>query len=252
MKSREIPMTKSLVWRWFLSQWEITQWLEEIPMEIPWKSLLKVKYPMEISGKFPVTGNLEIPSGKSLVWRWNIAGNPSGVGNSQWEIWKVPRNPTSRCTLVATNLATCSGASPRSNAPSTSASRWDSGKKTWEKTGWFHQEMVISWNLDGISPREMMISWDLNGISPREMVISWDLPKVGLEIQLSCQEKSANSRISSRNNWEMSDLEQTHLHNQLMIQWWGPLSLELLNPPSKKSSLLGSPRNPRGQQKNTS
>jgi hypothetical protein len=70
-----------------------------------------------------------------------------------------------------------------------------------------------------------------------------------LEIQLSCQEKSANSRISSRNNWEMSDLEQTHLHNQLMIQWWGPLSLELLNPPSKKSSLLGSPRNPRGQQK---
>jgi hypothetical protein len=95
----------------------------------------------------------------------------------------------------------------------------------------------------------MMISWDLNGISPREMVISWDLPKVGLEIQLSCQEKSANSRISSRNNWEMSDLEQTHLHNQLMIQWWGPLSLELLNPPSKKSSLLGSPRNPRGQQK---
>lgn len=177
MKSREIPMTKSLVWRWFLSQWEITQWLEEIPMEIPWKSLLKVKYPMEISGKFPVTGNLEIPSGKSLVWRWNIAGNPSGVGNSQWEIWKVPRNPTSRCTLVATNLATCSGASPRSNAPSTSASRWDSGKKRGKKQDdftkkwWFHGIWMgfhqEKWWFHGIWMGFHQEKWWFHGIYPR-------------------------------------------------------------------------------------
>ena len=125
MKSWEIPSRKSLVWRWFLSQWQKSQWLEiwKFPVGNHW-----------FEGDFNPSGKSEC---RNHCWRWNIPWNPSDWSGKFMEIpsrksgwFPFPTFPTSRCTLVATNLATCSGASPRSNAPSTSATRWDSGRKT--------------------------------------------------------------------------------------------------------------------------